>query len=149
MADISRIEEFRPGGFNCGQVLLNIALDNLGKQNPDLIRSMQALGGGLGSTGNNCGALIGGVCLLGLYAGKGVIDQPVDERLNLMVADLVEWFQQEYGSLFGGINCNQLLQGDNMNIPLRCPGIIMNVYQKTEEILLENGYDLTRSTPDY
>lgn len=147
MDDTSRIDEFIPGGFNCGQVLLNLALDNLGKQNPDLIRSMQALGGGLGSTGNICGALVGGVCLLGVYGGKSEIDQPTDERLNYMVGELVDWFKNEYEPLFGGIDCDQILEKNKLNIPYRCPEIILNVYQKTEELLNESGYDITRIEP--
>lgn len=138
---MTRLDEFFPGGFNCSQVILNMALDDLGKENGMLIRSMQAFGGGLGSTGHICGALLGGVCLLSLHAGKENVDDRIDENLNFMVAELVEWFKQEYGSSYGGMDCDQILEGNLLNIPQRCPDIILDVYNKTQEILNDHGYD--------
>ena len=76
-------------GFFCSQILLSMGLEAQGKSNPDLIRAMAGLAGGLGFTGDTCGALTGGACLLSLYAGKGLPEEQEDEKLNLMISELV------------------------------------------------------------
>ncbi|NTU75014.1 MAG: C_GCAxxG_C_C family protein, partial [Anaerolineaceae bacterium] len=94
-----------------------------------------------------CGALTGGACLLGLYAGKGKPGEPEDERLNLMLMDLVEWFKQSVGTKYSGIDCDLILEGSQANIPQRCPGIVQTVFQKTKDLLVEYGFDLS-GNPD-
>lgn len=142
MDDLIRIMEFKQQGFYCSQILVLLGLDLQGKTNPDLVRSVQALAGGIGFSGNLCGALTGGSCLLGLYAGKGTPDEIEDERLNLMLLSLVDWFQSDTGTKYNGVNCDQILEGKQSNIPNRCPRIIQAVYQKTKELLVEYGFDL-------
>ncbi len=140
-----RRNELMSSGFTCSQILLLMGLESIGKKNPDLIRSMHALTGGIGFTGHLCGALSGGACLLGLYAGKGEADEELDERLFIMVGDLVDWYKEEYGMKYGGIDCNQILGGNLSNYPIRCPEIIDSIYQKVKELLVENGFDLNRN----
>ena len=73
-----------------------MGLEAQGKQNADLVRAMEGLAGGVGFCGDICGALTGGACLLALYAGRGLPDEGEDSRLNLMIADLAEWFSQDF-----------------------------------------------------
>lgn len=147
MDDLLRIAELKSQGFYCSQILVQMGLDLQGKSNPDLLRSTAALAGGIGFSGKLCGALTGGACLLGLYAGKGKPDEGEDERLNLMLLSLVDWFEKTTGSQYQGCNCEQILEGRQSNIPLRCPVIIQAVYQKAKELLVEYGFDL-HGNPD-
>ena len=147
MNDLERIVRFKQQGFYCSQILTLMALEMQGKSNPDLVRAMQSLAGGIGFSGNLCGALTGGACLLGLYAGKGNPEEPEDERLNLMLLELVDWFKANTGAQYSGVNCDQILEGKQANIPTRCPGIIQAVWQKSKEILVDYGYDLS-GNPD-
>ncbi|MHB8086612.1 MAG: DVU_1555 family C-GCAxxG-C-C protein [Anaerolineaceae bacterium] len=142
MEDLEKIAQLKAQGFFCSQILMLMGMELQGISNPDLIRSMQSLAGGVGFSGNLCGALTGGACLLGLYAGKGKPEEPEDERLNLMLLELVDWFQETIGQPYGGANCDQILEGKQSNIPLRCPGIIKSVWQKSKDILVEYGFDL-------
>ena len=144
MDDMPRISELKQQGFYCSQVLVQMGLDLQGKTNPDLIRSMQALAGGIGFTGHLCGALTGGACLLGLYAGKGKPDEEADGLLDLMLIDLVDWFKQTTGSRYAGLDCDAILEKNPSNIPNRCPEIILAVYQKAKDILVEYGFELDR-----
>ena len=98
-----RRNELMSSGFTCSQILLMMGLESMGKDNPDLIRSMHALAGGIGFTGYLCGALSGGACLLGLYAGKSEAEEEIDERLYVMLGDLVDWYKEEFGLKYGGI----------------------------------------------
>lgn len=115
----------------------------MGKSNPDMIRAMNGLAGGLGFSGECCGALTAGAALLGLYVGKGTPEEQEDPRLMFMVQDLVDWFIGEYSERFGGIRCEEILAGDDQNQITRCPILITGVLQKINELLEKNGLDLT------
>lgn len=137
-----RMLEMAGQGFYCSQILLLLGLEAQGKQNPDLIRAMTALAGGIGFSGDACGSLTGGACLLGLYAGRGMPEEEEDPRLNSMISELVDWFTQEHSALYGGIHCDDILAGDPDNQRIRCPGIVTNTYEKVRSLLVENGFDL-------
>ena len=124
-------------------MILLQGMEQMGKTNPDLVRAMHGLAGGLGFSGELCGALTGGASLLGLYAGKGTPEQEEDPRLDFMIQDLVKWFKTEYGEKFGGVRCEEILAGNNQNKMTRCPLMVMGVSQKVNELLVENGFDLS------
>ena len=142
-SDTVRMIELSVQGFYCSQILLFMGLDAQGKSNPDLIRAMSGLAGGLGFTGDTCGALTGGACLLGLYAGRGTPEEQEDEKLNLMISELVDWFSEEYGKLYGGIRCEIILGDDPRNRTSRCPNMVLGSYEKVKALLSEYGFDLS------
>lgn len=142
MDDTSRTIALGRKGFFCSQILMLQGLALQGKENPDLVRAIEGLAGGIGFTGGNCGALSGGACLLGLYAGKGAEEEEEDLRLMLMIGELSEWFKGRFGAQYGGIDCAVIL-GDGMGGQLtRCPPIIDETLQKVKELLVANGFDL-------
>jgi C_GCAxxG_C_C family probable redox protein len=143
MDDLEQLMTLRKQGYFCSQILILQGLELMGKSNPDLVRAMHGLAGGLGFSGELCGALTGGASLLGLYAGKGVPEQEEDPRLIFMVEDLVKWFKAEYAEQYGGIRCEDILSGNSQNQATRCPTMVMGVLQKVKELLVENGYDLS------
>lgn len=136
-----RIFQLAQQGFSCSQILLTLGLAAQGKENIDLIRAMSGLSGGLGFTGENCGALTGGACLLGLYAGRGAVDEQEHEHYQLMAAQLVDWFKEQVGTQYGGINCSDIL-GDDLqykNVSMQCGTIVGDTYAKVKEILAGHG----------
>ena len=143
MDELDQLMALRQQGFYCSQILMLQGLDQMGKSNPDLVRAMRGLAGGLGFSGELCGALTGGASLLGLYAGKGTPEQEDDPRLDFMAADLVKWFKAEYGAQFGGIRCEEILAGSSQNLAKRCPLMVTGVLQKVKELLVENSFDLS------
>lgn len=138
-----KLVELSQAGFYCSQILLIIGLEAQGKENPDLVRAMSGLNGGLGFCGKTCGALTGGACLIGLYAGKGAAEEMEDSNLNNMIKEFVEWFEQEASSLYGGSECNTILENNPLNRTSRCPKLVLNTLTKVEEILAANGYNLS------
>ncbi len=142
MDDLERMQEIRAEGFYCSQVLIIQGLELQGKENPELVRAMHSLAGGLGFCGELCGALSGGACLLGLYAGKGLPQEEQDPRLEFMVNDLVKWFKDTYGQSYGGIRCEEIVGDSSKNMSTRCPVIVAATFQKVKELLVENGFDL-------
>lgn len=147
MDDTDRMIELGQQGFFCSQILILQGLEFQGKTNPDLVRAMQGLAGGIGFTGETCGALTGGACLLGLYAGKGAPDEDENFELMLMLGELVEWFKQTYGQQYGGIRCATILQNDPHGRMSMCPVLVAGTLQKVKELLVEHGFDL--SGPDF
>ena len=146
--DFFRMNEIAQQEFYCSQILLMMGLEKQGKNNPDLIRAMAGLVGGLGFCGKTCGALTGGACLLALYAGKGTEEEVEDSRLNEMIRELVNWFEAEYETKYGDINCQKILEDNERNRMERCPQIVYQTYEKVKEILAANGYDLSGKLAD-
>lgn len=146
-SDTVRMIELAGQGFYCSQILLFLGLEAQGKENPDLIRTMSGLAGGMGFSGEVCGALTGGACLLGLYAGRGSRDEEEDQKLNLMVTELVEWFSGQFGEMYGGIKCSDILDDAPRNRTIRCPAMVAGIYEKVLSLLIENGYDPKRGHP--
>lgn len=138
-----KLIELSQAGFYCSQILLIIGLDAQGKENPDIVRAMSGLNGGIGFCGKTCGALTGGACLIGLYAGKGAAEEMEDSRLNDMIRELVKWFEQEACSMYSGIACENILENNPLNRAARCPQLVINTLGKVEEILAANGYALS------
>ena len=94
MDDMDSLQELKAQGFVCSQIIVKMGLDLQGKEDPDLLRADQGLAGGLGYNGDVCGCLSAGVCLLGLYAGKGNAEEKDDPRLLFMIEDYLKWFKQ-------------------------------------------------------
>lgn len=142
--DLFRIGELAQQGFCCSQVLIILGLEAQGKTNPDLVRAVQGLCGGLGS-GDTCGTLTGASCVLSLYAGRGLPQEAADWQLGMMLRDLVDWFSDEYGALYGGTRCREILADSPADAAARCSGIIADTWEKVKDLLLANGYDLGAS----
>lgn len=138
-----RMMELGMQGFNCSQILLLMALEAQQRENPDLVRAMSGLLAGLGC-GKICGAVTGGCCLLGLYAGKDAANNNADPRLSVMLTQFVEWFETEYTPRYGGIDCSVIAGDDARKRLERCPHIVMESLSKLREILAENDYDFDR-----
>ena len=138
-----RVIELSLLGFSCSQILALMALEAQGKNAPEVVRAMSGLVSGCGA-GKLCGALTGGCCVLGMYAGKGGPEEQENTRFPLMLSQLVEWFESQYGAQFGGVNCSEIIQDDAMLKMTRCPQIVAETLEKVKEILVENEYDLSQ-----
>ncbi len=134
------LARYKQQGFHCSQILILMGLQLQGKDNPDLVRAMHGAAAGLNGSGELCGALIGGTCLLALYAGKGTPEELEDSRLSDMAQTLVAWFKDTYGIPYGGIRCADIIAGDPQNRS-RCGPMVRGVYEQVLALLLENGFD--------
>jgi hypothetical protein len=130
--DAVRLYELKQKGYCCSQIILQMGLEAQKKDNPDLIKAVSGLCNGLQS-GLLCGILTGAVCLLSL--GK-----PLDEDMSA-INELVAWFRDEYGAVYGGIDCKEILAGNPINRVVRCPEILAATYKKVKELLEAYGYE--------
>jgi C_GCAxxG_C_C family probable redox protein len=104
---------------------------------------MSGLLSGLGC-GKLCGALTGGCCVLGVYAGKDSVERNADPRLQTMLSNFVEWFETEYTPRYGGIDCADIVQDDARLRMTRCPSIVSESLEKLKEILAEHDYEFSQ-----
>ena len=82
MDAFDRIMELSREGLYCAQIMVQLALDAEGEENPELVQAVRGLCGGFAWSGGPCGALSGGVCFLSLLArelepGKDKADRRV------------------------------------------------------------------------
>lgn len=126
-------------GYYCAQILMILAMEIEGKENPDLVRAMSGLNGGLGFSGQVCGALTGGCCLLGYFTGKGEAEEMEDPDSAQMIQSLVAWFEENIGNVYGGCRCDDILEGNPVNKMQRCPEVVEGVFTKCLELLQEKN----------
>jgi C_GCAxxG_C_C family probable redox protein len=126
-------------GFCCAQIVLTLALEAQGKTNADLVRSVGGLCFGINGSGEVCGALSGGACLISLYAGKGGDEEAYDDRYMAMMGELVDWFGGAACDEYGGTRCSEILE----RFPDRsiCGRIVADTYGKCMDILVSHGFD--------
>ncbi len=141
-----RVAELALKGYKCSHILVQIGLDALGRENPELLRAMSGLANGMGS-GLACGALTGGCCLIGMYAGGGGEGRDEHEKLQRMLEEYVDWFREE-SLRFGGSDCQQISGSNPMQRAERCPGLILESVRKAREILEANGFELDGQSGD-
>lgn len=136
---ILELIKLKAKGFCCSQMMLILALEKQGKTNPDLVKSVGGLCFGIYGSGEVCGALSGGVCLISLYAGKGTAEETADDRYITMIMELTDWFHGAAGEEFGGTRCEEIMG----KFPDRsiCGQIVADTYEKCMEILAKNGFD--------
>jgi C_GCAxxG_C_C family probable redox protein len=139
--DDFRVAELALKGYKCSHILVQIGLDALGRENPELLRAMSGLANGMGD-GLTCGALTGGCCLIGMYAGADGAGRDEHPRLPLMLAEYTEWFRDEFGKRYDGIDCERIMRDDPRLRNERCPGLILAAVKKAREILEANGFEL-------
>lgn len=129
-------------GYCCSQILVMLGLEEMGRQNPDLIRAAGGLCKGMGNCEGPCGVLTGAACLVSLHAGKGMDDEQPEDRLPLMLDELTSWFHERVASAHGGISCREILGGEcGGPNPAVCGNILAETYARVREILVENGVD--------
>jgi hypothetical protein len=117
-----RMFDLKLKGYCCSQIIIALGLEDLGKENEDLIAAMSAFCVGL-EEGKLCGTLAAAVCLLFLADEHAA-------RTELRGA-LMDWFYDR----FGGYDCDDIVQGNEMNKISVCPGMIAETYEKVCDLL--------------
>jgi C_GCAxxG_C_C family probable redox protein len=131
-------------GFTCSSVVLSTFSGELGLD-PDTAKKIGCgFGAGISRTGNICGAVSGGIMVIGLKYGKTVLgDDAATEKTRALVLEFIDEFTQRHGS----VNCSELL-GYNLNKPdeyekardsglflTKCPELVTGAVAILEKIL--------------
>ncbi len=132
MDDIHKLRQLQAEGFCCTQVLVAMGLFLRNEKNDQMVQAVSGLCAGMGK-GLCCGALTGAACMLCLF--------DADLAKKEMIPSLVEWFEDEYASRYGGTDCDDILQQDRANRAVRCPMLIENTYLAAKELLASFGFE--------
>ncbi len=103
-ADTAR-QRFRDG-YNCSQSVLLAFADAFDLPPGLALRLAAPFGGGIGRTGETCGAVTGALMVLGLrHASTVASDQEAKDRQYQLARDLLAQFKRRHGSTL----CRELL----------------------------------------
>lgn len=86
-----------------------------GIQDDALIRAMAPMGGGVASSGGACGALTGGIALLGQLFGKAKPEESDDRRMWKAAVEYYRRFETEVAAPYGSVNCRDIAKVDWRN----------------------------------
>ena len=90
-----RIMELSRYGYACGQILAILLLDTVGEENPKLVQCMQGLNGGIGGSGDVCGCMAAGACLISYFTGKPDADSYDSPHHKSALGEFTRWFTDE------------------------------------------------------
>ena len=86
------------GGYNCAQSVVLACSEVLGlESNSSVVNSCAGLGGGLGFSGCACGALLGGVLVIGAKYGSEVPGR-TNKKAHRLAEELYKRFKQEFST---------------------------------------------------
>jgi C_GCAxxG_C_C family probable redox protein len=131
--------------YNCAQSVLYAYGPDLGLDRETALKVATGLGAGMGCRGEVCGALTGGILVLGLKYGRGgQQDRSATENTYQKTLELMTRFEQRHGSCF----CRVLLDGcdlrttegrqhfkDHDLLHKTCVGCVQSVVEGLAEIL--------------
>lgn len=135
----TRFMELASAGFECSQILMMLFLEMEEKENPDLIRAMGGLTGGMGRSGGCCGALTAGAAVLGYFTARGETDEMEHDKSREIIAAYVSWFQNTFGAKYGGSDCRNIIEGDYTQCLRVCAPLVQECFEKIIELLTEYG----------
>lgn len=136
-----RIAELLLSGMTCGSVLMTLALEARGEDDPALVAATAGLAHGMGH-GFNCGVLTGGACVLGLALGRRGSEGTDDPRLAVALDAFGGWFHAAMTERHGGIDCAAIMRFDEGRRLTLCPALIAEGWSKLNEALADAGADL-------
>lgn len=108
--------------YCCSQMIMELGLEQLDMENPELVSAMAGLCEGV-KCGSICGAASAAVCLMYLADPKAA-----DSGL---VQEFLDWFEDSFGAL----DCETLLAGDPMAKLEKCPMLVESTMMMLEELL--------------
>ncbi len=131
-------------GFNCAQSVFSSFCEELDLDKETALKISGAFGGGMGLTGEACGAVTGAYMVIGLKYGKSKSD---DNAAKEKTYALVQEFSKRFKAEFGSVNCTELLKYDIGNedemrkaaeeglFKSLCPRLVVRATELVEEIL--------------
>jgi len=95
--------------FNCCQSVLVAYARDFGLSDETALSLAGAFGGGIGGTGETCGAVTGGLLVIGLRHGAG---DPKDKEGREKIHQAAQAFMARFTAMCGSTRCRDLLGCD-------------------------------------
>lgn len=100
-------------GYSCSQAVLGTYAEQLGASKDTALKLASGLGGGIGRTGEICGAVTGAILVIGLKYGT---TNPKDQTSKYECYSKARQFCEEFKARTGSLICRELL-GFDFNTP--------------------------------
>lgn len=152
---MNRVEKaiaLHKSGFGCAQSVASVFSEEFDIDMVTAQKMAIGLGGGIGRQGEVCGALSGGVLVLGMNYGVNSMDGEANKIAKEKVYELDKEFTRQYKERTGAIRCNDIL-GFDMNDPearaealakgifaTRCNQCIQDSVEILEKLLVKQIY---------
>jgi C_GCAxxG_C_C family probable redox protein len=91
-----------------------VGQEKIGDVNESAVKALGAFGGGIASSGNVCGVLIGGIAAISSIYSRGNLDEKENPRLWSASSKFLQRFE-ELTSNFESMNCRDIAQVDWKN----------------------------------
>ncbi|MDL2318525.1 C-GCAxxG-C-C family protein [Eubacteriales bacterium OttesenSCG-928-A19] len=131
MTYADKAEDFFGQGYNCAQAVFGAFADEFGMDVSTAMRVASSMGGGLGHTGEVCGAALGMVLAVGLAKGDDVVDMAAKGIQSERVKRLMEDFKGR----FGATGCDELREVGNRAV---CVPYVRYAAELTAKVLQED-----------
>jgi C_GCAxxG_C_C family probable redox protein len=105
-------EKLHLEGFNCSQAVFTALSEPLGFDRALALKIASPFGGGIGRTGETCGAVSGALMALGYQLGFNKPDPQAKERVYALTREFMRRFEAQHG----GLACKALL-GIDLSTP--------------------------------
>jgi C_GCAxxG_C_C family probable redox protein len=134
-------------GYNCSQSVFGALATELGLEQATALKIAAPLGGGIGRTGQTCGAVTGALLALGLVYGNASPDSAAKDR-NYEIA---RQFMARFAAKNGSVRCSELL-GADISTPegvadARARGLFKAVCGGYIQDAVEMAYEMINLTP--
>ncbi|BCY17654.1 MAG: C_GCAxxG_C_C family protein [Chloroflexi bacterium] len=114
MNRVEKAIERHTSGFGCAQCVASVFAEELGVNEVIAQKMALGMGGGLGRSGEVCGALSGGIMVLGMKYGVNSMDGEANKVAKEKVYALDQELIRRFKERAGAIRCNDIL-GFDMN----------------------------------
>ncbi len=101
------IEEF-VSGYNCAQAVISAFCEETGISDDVALKIATGFGGGIARSQETCGAVTGGVLVLGLRHGRGINE---DSSATALTYQKTQEFMSRFTESNGSVICRELLDG--------------------------------------
>jgi len=136
-------------GYNCAQAVLYSYCDDIPFDKSTALKLACGFGAGMGRKQEVCGAVSGGIIVIGLIYGRGLSeDRSATEQSYRITRELMDRFEQEHGScicrkLLG--NCDLMTEEgqkyfkENDLLNKTCKSCVRSVVQILDDIFNDGG----------
>ena len=141
---IEAAEMLHQKGFNCSQAVFATLAESMGMDRTLALKIASPFGGGIGHTGETCGAVTGALMALGLAEGISEPDRQAKEQVYARTREFLDRFRERYGA----VACRVLI-GVDISTPegmqqarerdvfsSRCGGFIRGAIELADEMFV-------------
>lgn len=93
--------------MHCSQAVLIVGLKKIGVSAPEAVKAVGLFAGGIGGSGNICGAMTGGVAAISALFSRSSLEEKENPRMWKINHQFMEKFK-ELTAQHGGITCQHI-----------------------------------------